>query len=106
MPSSHSATVTALAVAIGFQEGTASSVFAIAVILACIVRISSIHSFMIKYSALFLISFDLQFLSLSPKVHSWFSFVWFLWLTWCAVNLCFFKTLELDTLIPKYFILA
>ncbi|CAL5200567.1 unnamed protein product [Lathyrus oleraceus] len=37
MPSSHSATVSALAVAIGFQEGTASSAFAIAVILACIV---------------------------------------------------------------------
>ncbi|KAL5081993.1 hypothetical protein RYX36_010414 [Vicia faba] len=37
MPSSHSATVSALAVAIGFQEGTASSSFAIAVILACIV---------------------------------------------------------------------
>nr|AFK33902.1 unknown [Medicago truncatula] len=37
MPSSHSATVSALAVAIGFQEGIGSSVFAIAVILACIV---------------------------------------------------------------------
>ncbi|CAN6557805.1 hypothetical protein ACFX13_007401 [Malus domestica] len=36
MPSSHSATVTALAVAIGFQEGTGSA-FAIAVVLACVV---------------------------------------------------------------------
>ena len=37
MPSSHSSTVTALAVAIGFQEGFADSVFAIAMILACVV---------------------------------------------------------------------
>ncbi|KAM1310730.1 hypothetical protein PS1_007253 [Malus domestica] len=38
MPSSHSATVTALAVAIGFQEGTGSA-FAIAVVLACVVQL-------------------------------------------------------------------
>ncbi|KAM0938054.1 hypothetical protein DsansV1_C23g0174161 [Dioscorea sansibarensis] len=37
MPSSHSATVTALAMAIGLQEGTGASSFAIAVILASIV---------------------------------------------------------------------
>ncbi|GMH12582.1 hypothetical protein Nepgr_014423 [Nepenthes gracilis] len=37
MPSSHSATVTALAVAIGLQEGTTGPAFAIAVVLACIV---------------------------------------------------------------------
>ncbi|XP_008803556.1 uncharacterized membrane protein YuiD-like [Phoenix dactylifera] len=37
MPSSHSATVAALAVAIGLQEGTGSSSFALAVILASIV---------------------------------------------------------------------
>ncbi|KAI4322507.1 hypothetical protein L6164_022195 [Bauhinia variegata] len=37
MPSSHSATVSALAVAIGFQEGTGSPAFAVAVVLACIV---------------------------------------------------------------------
>lgn len=37
MPSSHSATVSALAVAIGLQEGSGSSSFAIAVVLACIV---------------------------------------------------------------------
>ncbi|KAK9938618.1 hypothetical protein M0R45_015344 [Rubus argutus] len=37
MPSSHSATVTALAVAIGFQDGTGGSTFAIAVVLACVV---------------------------------------------------------------------
>lgn len=37
MPSSHSATVTALAVAIGFQEGTGGPAFAIAVVLACVV---------------------------------------------------------------------
>ncbi|XP_030544319.1 uncharacterized membrane protein YuiD [Rhodamnia argentea] len=37
MPSSHSATVTALAVAIGLQEGTGGSAFAIAVVLACVV---------------------------------------------------------------------
>ncbi|GAB4849667.1 hypothetical protein Ancab_004462 [Ancistrocladus abbreviatus] len=37
MPSSHSATVTALAAAIGLQEGTGGSAFALAVVMACIV---------------------------------------------------------------------
>ncbi|MQL90554.1 hypothetical protein Taro_023161 [Colocasia esculenta] len=37
MPSSHSATVAALAVAIGFEEGTQGSSFALAVVLAAIV---------------------------------------------------------------------
>ncbi|GMI73297.1 hypothetical protein like AT3G21610 [Hibiscus trionum] len=37
MPSSHSATVTALAVAIGLQDGTGGSAFALAVVLACVV---------------------------------------------------------------------
>ncbi|KAK7324815.1 hypothetical protein VNO77_28673 [Canavalia gladiata] len=37
MPSSHSATVSALAVAIGLQDGAGSAAFAIAVVLACIV---------------------------------------------------------------------
>ncbi|XP_027342640.1 uncharacterized protein LOC113855270 isoform X1 [Abrus precatorius] len=37
MPSSHSATVSALAAAIGLQEGAGSPAFAIAVVLACIV---------------------------------------------------------------------
>ena len=37
MPSSHSATVSALAVAIGLQEGAGSTAFAVAVVLACIV---------------------------------------------------------------------
>lgn len=37
MPSSHSATVTALAAAIGFQDGAGGPAFAIAVVLACIV---------------------------------------------------------------------
>lgn len=37
MPSSHSATVTALAAAIVIQEGTGGSAFALAVVLACIV---------------------------------------------------------------------
>ncbi|GFZ21944.1 acid phosphatase/vanadium-dependent haloperoxidase-related protein [Actinidia rufa] len=37
MPSSHSATVTALAVAIGLQDGTGGSAFAIAIVLACVV---------------------------------------------------------------------
>ncbi|XP_062152236.1 uncharacterized protein LOC133860677 [Alnus glutinosa] len=37
MPSSHSATVTALAVAIGLLEGTGGPAFAIAVVLACVV---------------------------------------------------------------------
>lgn len=39
MPSSHSATVTALAVAIALQHGTSGPAFAIAVVLACVVRI-------------------------------------------------------------------
>ncbi|CAL0328010.1 unnamed protein product [Lupinus luteus] len=37
MPSSHSATVTALALAIGYQEGFSGSLFATALVLACIV---------------------------------------------------------------------
>ncbi|CAA3000130.1 uncharacterized membrane -like [Olea europaea subsp. europaea] len=37
MPSSHSATVTALATAIGLQEGTGGPTFAIALVLACVV---------------------------------------------------------------------
>ncbi|KAM7495224.1 hypothetical protein LguiB_029833 [Lonicera macranthoides] len=37
MPSSHSATVTALAVAIGLHEGTGGPTFAVAVVLACVV---------------------------------------------------------------------
>lgn len=37
MPSSHSATVTALAMAIGLHEGTGGPAFAIAVVLACVV---------------------------------------------------------------------
>ncbi|XP_077211927.1 uncharacterized protein LOC143847122 [Tasmannia lanceolata] len=41
MPSSHSATVTALAVAIGFQDGFGGSLFATAMILACVVMYDS-----------------------------------------------------------------
>ncbi|KAJ4959972.1 hypothetical protein NE237_019882 [Protea cynaroides] len=37
MPSSHSATVTALATAIGFQDGFGGSLFATAMVLACVV---------------------------------------------------------------------
>lgn len=37
MPSSHSSTVTALAAGIGFQDGLGGSIFAAAIILACIV---------------------------------------------------------------------
>ncbi|WRX29464.1 Protein of unknown function DUF212 - like 5 [Theobroma cacao] len=37
MPSSHSATVTALAVAVGLQEGIGGSAFAVALVLACVV---------------------------------------------------------------------
>uniref|UniRef100_A0A7N0VIQ5 Acid phosphatase/vanadium-dependent haloperoxidase-related protein n=1 Tax=Kalanchoe fedtschenkoi TaxID=63787 RepID=A0A7N0VIQ5_KALFE len=37
MPSSHSATVSALAVSVGFQEGFGGSPFSIALVLACIV---------------------------------------------------------------------
>lgn len=49
MPSSHSATVTALAVAIGLQEGTGGSEFSVALILAFVVRSGKpglVHSFM------------------------------------------------------------
>lgn len=37
MPSSHSATVTALATAVGFHEGFGGPLFATALVLACIV---------------------------------------------------------------------
>lgn len=39
MPSSHAATVSGLACAVGLHEGTGSSAFAIALIMACIVCI-------------------------------------------------------------------
>jgi acid phosphatase family membrane protein YuiD len=38
MPSSHSATVTALAVAVAIQEGFHSATFATALVFACVVR--------------------------------------------------------------------
>lgn len=41
MPSSHTATVTALAIAIGLQEGSGAPTFAIALVLACVVCIVS-----------------------------------------------------------------
>lgn len=41
MPSSHSSTVTALAIAIGFQDGFEGSLFATAAILACVVMYDS-----------------------------------------------------------------
>lgn len=46
MPSSHSAGVTALAMAIGLQEGTGGSAFALAVVLACVVCISQLDGFL------------------------------------------------------------
>lgn len=42
MPSSHSATVVALAVAIGLHEGLGSSAFATATILAAVVRLTQV----------------------------------------------------------------
>ncbi|MQM09233.1 hypothetical protein Taro_042102 [Colocasia esculenta] len=42
MPSSHSATVTALAVAVGLQEGFGGSVFATSMIVACVVSANTI----------------------------------------------------------------
>lgn len=42
MPSSHSSTVTALAIAIGCQEGFDGSVFAVAAILACVVMYDAV----------------------------------------------------------------
>ncbi|XP_058102212.1 uncharacterized protein LOC131246280 [Magnolia sinica] len=41
MPSSHSATVSALAIAIGFQDGFGGSLFSIAAIFACVVMYDS-----------------------------------------------------------------
>lgn len=37
MPSSHSATVTALAIAIALQDGSGGPAFAVAVVFACVV---------------------------------------------------------------------
>lgn len=45
MPSSHSATVMALVVAVGLQDGTGGPNFAIAVVLACVV--SDSYSFVV-----------------------------------------------------------
>ncbi|KAH1129612.1 hypothetical protein J1N35_000990 [Gossypium stocksii] len=44
MPSSHSATVTALAVAIGLQDGMGGPAFAIAVVLACVLCMCGVWS--------------------------------------------------------------
>lgn len=52
MPSSHSSTVTALAAYIGLQEGTGSSSFAIAVVLACVVRTHNTQFSSYKYAEL------------------------------------------------------
>ena len=51
MPSSHSATVTALAFSIGLHEGTGGSTFAIAVVLACVVCTHSLtnHFFSLSF---------------------------------------------------------
>lgn len=57
MPSSHSATVMALAVSIGLQEGVGASSFAIALVLACVVctcqpgllHILALHAFWCHY---------------------------------------------------------
>lgn len=50
MPSSHSATVTALAVAIGLEEGAGAPAFAIAVVLACVVSFLLSSCFHFKLS--------------------------------------------------------
>jgi acid phosphatase family membrane protein YuiD len=44
MPSSHSATVTALAVAVGLQEGFSSSLFATAAIFASVVSAAPVET--------------------------------------------------------------
>lgn len=52
MPSSHSATVTALAAAIGFHEGFGGPLFATALVLACIVCLyffKSINFFFVDF---------------------------------------------------------
>lgn len=56
MPSSHSATVTALATAIGFQEGAGHPAFAIAVVMACVVcnfLPGLVHSFVFAWLIIF-----------------------------------------------------
>lgn len=52
MPSSHSATVTSLIMAIYLQEGAGGSVFAIAVVLACVVS-----NFLTRQQSFFIIIF-------------------------------------------------
>lgn len=61
MPSSHSATVTALATAIGLREGTGSSSFAIALVLACVVCNFLIHlySFLLLFFRYCVVNHDL-----------------------------------------------
>lgn len=66
MPSSHSATVSALALAIGLQEGAGSPAFAIAVVLSCIVC----TSFVINCAFLIPGCLDLQLISVSRMLCS------------------------------------
>ncbi|XP_020246629.1 uncharacterized protein LOC109824443 [Asparagus officinalis] len=62
MPSSHSATVTALAVSIGFQDGFGGSIFATSMILACVVSNSTFLTELHLYALIgFLI--NLQYVS-------------------------------------------
>lgn len=63
MPSSHSATVTALALSIGLEEGAGAPAFAIALVLACVVRVLfSLLVFLYLKMSLTLFSLCLSFL--------------------------------------------
>lgn len=72
MPSSHSATVTAVAAAIGFQEGVGGPIFAIGLILACVVRsLSSLFSnLQITFGLTFLILIFFSTFSKSEDIIS------------------------------------
>lgn len=69
MPSSHSATVTALAVAIGLEEGVGAPAFAIAVVLACVVSLL-LSSLSLHFKCLLQYHLLVPFLGLSLHVSS------------------------------------
>lgn len=71
MPSSHSATVAALAVAIGLQEGTGGSLFALSAILASVVSTCILYIFDIILETWFLNP------RTSPSLNQWLQKMWY-----------------------------
>lgn len=74
MPSSHSATVTALALSIGLEEGAGAPAFAISLVLACVVSSLSISLLSLHFSL------NIQsIILLNPKPSFTSLYLWYVW---------------------------